>query len=263
VYHYDVASNSWKQVDDGISRVDLYMSSSLAAFRVVGVSAKTSEVVVNSPVYREMKYQRVTNLFHQWSDTRLSYGLNFASIEEAQAFAQAVDAALLKLVQPTAPAPPVVHHTRTGSVQRLQIGAVRPKETAAAAVAAAAATAAQSQQADDIPPPPPVVVAAIAAPALSVTAEDLTRKIEERSSRSATSGSGRSHHSRDGDASTGSTGGGGGSSTTSSSKSKSASKADIEMLRKEIETAKREILEAISRISGKPVVFPPPPPPIV
>lgn len=44
-----------------------------------------------------MQYQRVSPLFHQWADTRLAYGLNFATSEEAQSFAQAIDAALIKL----------------------------------------------------------------------------------------------------------------------------------------------------------------------
>lgn len=252
VYHYDVSTNAWKQVDEGISRVDLYMSSTLASFRIVGVSAKTSEVVVNSPVYKEMKYQRVTNLFHQWSDTRLSYGLNFASLEEAQGFSQGVDAALLKLVQPTAPAPPFVSHVRTGSRSH-------PSRASSSSAAAAAAAAAKE---DDIPPPP----ASDAPKPPPVTAEDLSKKLAERTESSAASGGSGA-------------GSGPGAGDKSSGKHRSdrsgsrvgASKTDIEALKvemqacikKEVEAAKREILEAISRMSGKPVVFPPPPPALV
>jgi len=208
-----------------------------------------------------MKCQRVSPLFLQWSDTRLSYGLNFASLEEAQSFSQAVDAALLKLgqcsfsfllfnlfnffsnakkiflyinkilknapVQPSAPIP--VQHHRTGSSRT----SGPPKSGGRGDV-----------NADDIPPPP------------VVTAEDLSRKLAERSKAPAKGAP--------------PAGSGGATQSPAIGARGMVTKAELEaakaelaaLIRREVEAAKREVLEAISRLSGKPIVFPPPPPPL-
>lgn len=107
VYHYNPGTNTWASADRGLSRLDLYHSQQTRRYRVVGVSAKTGDTVINSPLTRAVVYQQVTPLFHQWSDTLFSYGVNFATLEEAQGFAQAVDAAVLHMGADDVPPPPV------------------------------------------------------------------------------------------------------------------------------------------------------------
>ena len=111
VYHYNPGTNTWASADRGLSRMDLYHSQQTRRYRVVGVSAKTGDTVVNSPLTRAVVYQQVTPLFHQWSDTLFSYGVNFATLEEAQRFAQAVDAAVLHMTADDVPPPPVLAAT--------------------------------------------------------------------------------------------------------------------------------------------------------
>lgn len=108
VYHYNPGTNTWETADNGLSRLDLYHSPQNQRYRVVGVSAKTGEVVANSSLTRAVVYQQVTPLFHQWSDTMFSYGVYFATHDEAQRFAQAVDAAILHLGMDYEPPPPVL-----------------------------------------------------------------------------------------------------------------------------------------------------------
>lgn len=46
VYHYDQAIKNWKPVDGGISRVDVYFNSATNAYRVVGMSVNTKQVII-------------------------------------------------------------------------------------------------------------------------------------------------------------------------------------------------------------------------
>jgi len=48
------------------------------------------QVVINCAILKGMKYNQATLTFHQWRDVRQVYGLNFASREDAESFAQAM-----------------------------------------------------------------------------------------------------------------------------------------------------------------------------
>ena len=135
VYHYNPGTNTWAPADRGLSRLDLYHSQQTRRYRVVGVSAKTGDTVINSPLTRAVVYQQVTPVFHQWSDTLFSYGVNFATLEEAQGFAQAVDAAVLHMSADDVPPPPVFAASAPPALA-----------TAAAATAASSDAAAASEK---------------------------------------------------------------------------------------------------------------------
>lgn len=46
------------------------------------------QVVINCAIVRGLRYNRATPTFHQWRDNRQVYGLNFASKDDADNFAQ-------------------------------------------------------------------------------------------------------------------------------------------------------------------------------
>jgi enabled len=48
------------------------------------------QVVINCAILKGMKYNQATPTFHQWRDNRQVYGLNFASRDDAENFAQAM-----------------------------------------------------------------------------------------------------------------------------------------------------------------------------
>ena len=52
---------------------------------------------INSPIFKELPYQKASETFHQWTDPRGSYGLNFASPAEANAFAASMADSVNKL----------------------------------------------------------------------------------------------------------------------------------------------------------------------
>ena len=46
------------------------------------------QVVINSPIYKELPYQKPSETFHNWNDSAYLYGLNFASLADASQFAE-------------------------------------------------------------------------------------------------------------------------------------------------------------------------------
>ena len=64
------------------------------------------QVVINCAIVRGMKYNQATHTFHQWRDSRQVYGLNFASRNDAENFAQAMMMSLDSLASTFLP---VVH----------------------------------------------------------------------------------------------------------------------------------------------------------
>ncbi|KAH8867781.1 Ena/VASP-like protein isoform 2 [Schistosoma japonicum] len=97
---YDSKASTWipSGPGHGISKVQLYHNTITNAYRVVGWRLQDREVVINCAIARGLKYHQARPTFHQWRDSRQQvYGLNFASIEEADAFAAAVKSALESL----------------------------------------------------------------------------------------------------------------------------------------------------------------------
>jgi WH1 domain len=52
-------------------------------------------VVINSAVFKELKYQKLSETFHNWADTKRTYGLNFAS--DAEVFCDTMNDCIEKL----------------------------------------------------------------------------------------------------------------------------------------------------------------------
>ena len=50
--------------------------------------------MINCALVKGMRYNRATETFHQWRDTRQVYGLNFANVSDAVTFGDAVQEAL-------------------------------------------------------------------------------------------------------------------------------------------------------------------------
>ncbi|KAK4475031.1 hypothetical protein MN116_002127 [Schistosoma mekongi] len=97
---YDSKASTWipSGPGHGISKVQLYHNTITNAYRVVGWRLQDREVVINCAIARGLKYHQARPTFHQWRDSRQQvYGLNFASVEEADAFAAAVKSALESL----------------------------------------------------------------------------------------------------------------------------------------------------------------------
>jgi len=106
VYYFDSAKKTWTptQVGNGFSRVDLYENPTNNSYRVIGRGLPdTSKVVINSNVTKEITYSRASETFHQWSDGRYVYGLNFASKEEAETFGTGFEDVVKKLKEGEAP----------------------------------------------------------------------------------------------------------------------------------------------------------------
>jgi hypothetical protein len=54
-------------------------------------------VVIDTSLYKELTYQKPAKTFHQFSDSKFAYGLNFASQLEANSFASTLLTAVDKL----------------------------------------------------------------------------------------------------------------------------------------------------------------------
>jgi len=109
VYYFDSAKKTWAPtpVGNGFSRVDMYENPVANTFRVIGRGLQdTTKVVINSNVIKDIVYSRASETFHQWSDGRYIYGLNFASKEEAETFGTGFETIVKKLKDGSTSAPP-------------------------------------------------------------------------------------------------------------------------------------------------------------
>lgn len=63
-----------------------------------GIPPPPQQVVINCSIPRGLNYHKARPNFHQWRDPKQQvYGLNFAALDEAEAFAAAIEAALEQL----------------------------------------------------------------------------------------------------------------------------------------------------------------------
>jgi len=122
VYYFDNAKRSWAPtaVGQDFCRVDMYENTANNTFRVIGRGLKdTSKIVINSNITKDTTYTRASETFHQWSDNRYIYGLNFALKEEAESFGTGVEGVIGNLKgappPPGPPNPPIAppHNTPT------------------------------------------------------------------------------------------------------------------------------------------------------
>jgi len=120
VYYFDPKTKGWTPtaVGNNFCRVDMYENTSNTTFRVIGRGLQdTSKVVINSSIAKDTQYTRASETFHQWSDNRYIYGLNFPTKEEAETFGSGFEGVVNRLKSggsatappptPPAPSPPV------------------------------------------------------------------------------------------------------------------------------------------------------------
>jgi len=100
VYYFDPKTKGWTPtaVGQNFCRVDMYENTGTNAFRVIGRGLQdTTKVVINSNVTKDTQYTRASETFHQWSDNRYIYGLNFVTKEEAEGFGTGFETTVTKL----------------------------------------------------------------------------------------------------------------------------------------------------------------------
>ncbi|CAD7089307.1 unnamed protein product [Hermetia illucens] len=93
---YDDTQKKWvpSGTSSGLSKVQIYHHQQNNTFRVVGRKLHDHEVVINCSILKGLKYNQATATFHQWRDSKVVYGLNFSSQQDAEAFARAMMHAL-------------------------------------------------------------------------------------------------------------------------------------------------------------------------
>jgi len=106
VYYYDSSVRNWSAADGGISVINLYQNKTTNASRIVAISGKNNQVVINTPVHKDLKYVKASDQFGQFQDAKYMYGLNFATKQESDTFANVVNATVQALSTPVAPPPP-------------------------------------------------------------------------------------------------------------------------------------------------------------
>lgn len=96
VMYYDSASKKWipSGTSSGLSKVHIYHHTENNTFRVVGRKVQGHEVVINCAILKGLKYFQATPTFHQWRDNNQIHGLNFASRDDAETFALAMERVL-------------------------------------------------------------------------------------------------------------------------------------------------------------------------
>ncbi|CAI9730134.1 Hypothetical predicted protein [Octopus vulgaris] len=135
VMTYDEPNKKWipKGKSQGLSKVQIFHHTSNNTFRVVARKVPDHEVVINCAILKGLKYNRATQTFHQWRDSRLVYGLNFTSKEDADSFAQAMLSALetLECMYRTPPpvAPPPQPPQPSSIYQHINVNGPKEPET--------------------------------------------------------------------------------------------------------------------------------------
>lgn len=99
VYHFDAQSEAWKQVDTGLSKVEIFNDPNKNTYRVVAVSYQSEQIVIDSQIFKNTNYTQASATFHQWADSAHMYGLNFASAKDAEAFSRTFAAVLRMLAK--------------------------------------------------------------------------------------------------------------------------------------------------------------------
>ncbi|KAI6659056.1 putative homer protein-like 2 isoform X2 [Oopsacas minuta] len=97
VMTYDEGIKKWTPSGSGepsISKVQLFVHQQNNTHRIVARKIADKEVVINCALFKGMRYNRATDTFHQWRDTRQVYGLNFANLNDAISFGDTVQEAL-------------------------------------------------------------------------------------------------------------------------------------------------------------------------
>ena len=120
ILQYSAKTNSWQSLDCGLSRIDIYQTSEPQRYRIVAVSAEGGGIVLNMPVFRELKCTSLSQVFRQLTAMNYTYGLNFVRKEDALLFSNELDNAISLLADLSiAPAPLGCFKTRYAKLASL------------------------------------------------------------------------------------------------------------------------------------------------
>jgi hypothetical protein len=114
IFNYDPTSKNWAPKGKGASTLALYFNPQTNGYRVIGRS-QDNEILLNYSYFKNMNYTKASDQFHQWSDTRTAYGLNFATKDDADKFHTATQVAIQKInAAPSSPAAPSLPQAAPG-----------------------------------------------------------------------------------------------------------------------------------------------------
>lgn len=109
VYNFSATTQTWESVDSGSSKIFVFHNPQINTYRVIGITAD-NQYIINTPIFQGLVHQHV-DLFVQWRDTELVYGLSFATEEEAADFSQVLTECIenlrIAVVQAAAIPPPL------------------------------------------------------------------------------------------------------------------------------------------------------------
>jgi hypothetical protein len=93
---YDDANKKWNPSGSspGPAKVQIYQHLLNQTYRVVGRKIQDHEVVINCLLTKGLKYNQANQTFLQWRDSKVVYGLHFATKDEADIFSQTMKVAV-------------------------------------------------------------------------------------------------------------------------------------------------------------------------
>ncbi|KNC53049.1 uncharacterized protein AMSG_09341 [Thecamonas trahens ATCC 50062] len=149
VFHY--IDGAW--APKGRSSIGLYHNAALNRYRVVAYDA-AKNVTINSNMSADMVYRKASETFHQWSDGRTIYGVNFADIPTADKFFANMSSSIDALKSsPPAAASPVTSPQPSPTLTPTPTPTPAPKPASAPAPAPAIAPADLAAKLARGPPP--------------------------------------------------------------------------------------------------------------
>lgn len=113
---YDNNTKAWnvEGQTEGNSKVQIFHHPTHNSYRVIARKLTGHELVINSAIVKNTKYNRATETFHQWRDKQVVFGLNFLSPSDAENFGHAFEGVLSILNSVNSPdilLPPHSHNT--------------------------------------------------------------------------------------------------------------------------------------------------------
>ncbi len=96
---YDESNKKWLPSGStpGLAKVQIFQHVVNSTYRVVGRKIADHEVVINSQITKDLRYNQANDTFLQWRNAKQVYGLNFQSSSECESFAQVLKMAVENL----------------------------------------------------------------------------------------------------------------------------------------------------------------------
>eukprot|EP01087_Luapelamoeba_hula_P011576 TRINITY_DN3156_c1_g1_i1.p1 TRINITY_DN3156_c1_g1~~TRINITY_DN3156_c1_g1_i1.p1 ORF type:complete len:627 (-),score=73.39 TRINITY_DN3156_c1_g1_i1:59-1939(-) len=100
---YYLEAGEWKQQGEGYSLISIYHETSRDMYRVVAISSKSREAVINSRIFKEQAIKKEGDNFYQWADGKLRYGVNIEKEKGAEFETKFKEVTEKLATQPTPP----------------------------------------------------------------------------------------------------------------------------------------------------------------